>query len=126
MSEPRHENTIPPSPFLLHPSSLHRLARLIRKEVLSILRDRRTIITLVLMPLLLYPLLTIAFQQFLLGQVPPGDQTTYVVGFRSKEERDAVAQFIGLGLESIIGRRSPPPLGQHANQPLPELKTPDE
>lgn len=47
--------------------SLARLGRLVRKEVSSILRDRRTIITLVLMPLLLYPLLTLAFQQFLLA-----------------------------------------------------------
>src|SRR5262245_26934016 len=55
---------------LLHPSPrklLQRMGRLVRKEVSSILRDRRTIITLVLMPLLLYPLLSIAFQQFLLA-----------------------------------------------------------
>ena len=44
-----------------------RLLRLIRKELSEILRDRRTIITLVMMPLLLYPLLSVAFQQFLLA-----------------------------------------------------------
>jgi ABC-2 type transport system permease protein/sodium transport system permease protein len=38
-----------------------RLFRLARKELTEILRDRRTIITLVVMPLLLYPLLGIGF-----------------------------------------------------------------
>jgi ABC-type Na+ efflux pump permease subunit/membrane protease YdiL (CAAX protease family) len=42
-----------------------RIGRLARKELSEILRDRRTIITLLLMPLLLYPLLSFAFQQFL-------------------------------------------------------------
>ena len=46
---------------------VRRLGRLVRKELFEILRDRRTIITLVLMPLLLYPLLSLAFQQFLLA-----------------------------------------------------------
>ena len=53
---------------------LGRLWRLTLKELREILRDRRTILTLVLMPLLLYPLLSIAFQQFFLSQlnaVPP-------------------------------------------------------
>src|SRR5436305_14286294 len=49
---------------------LGRMGRLVRKEVSTILRDRRTIITLFLMPLLLYPLLTIAFRQFLLASGP--------------------------------------------------------
>ena len=35
------------------------------KELREILRDRRTIITLVVMPLLIYPLLAVVFQRFL-------------------------------------------------------------
>lgn len=49
-------------------AQVRRLGRLVRKEVTTILRDRRTILTLVLMPVLLYPLLTIAFLQFGLVQ----------------------------------------------------------
>lgn len=41
-----------------------RLWRLTQKELRETLRDRRTIITLVLMPLLVYPLLSVAFRQF--------------------------------------------------------------
>src|SRR5207247_6339912 len=50
--------------------ALARVGRLARKELSEILRDRRTIITLVLMPLLLYPLLSFAFRQFLPAMVP--------------------------------------------------------
>ena len=42
---------------------LGRLWRLTRKELSESLRDRRTLGTLVLMPILLYPLLAIAFMQ---------------------------------------------------------------
>ena len=76
-----------------------RLFRLTRKEIATILRDRRTVITLVLMPLLLYPLLTIAFQQFLLANAPlsgvPGDR--YRLGVKSETEARIVSRFLGLG-----------------------------
>ncbi len=49
------------------PSALGRVLRLTRKELSEILRDRRTIVTLVAMPLLLYPLMSVAFQQFFLA-----------------------------------------------------------
>jgi ABC-2 type transport system permease protein/sodium transport system permease protein len=46
---------------------LSRVARLAQKELRETLRDRRTIITLVLMPLLVYPVLSIALKQFLVS-----------------------------------------------------------
>ena len=52
-------------------SQLGRLVRLVRKELSEILRDRRTIITLVFMPFVLYPVLYIALSQLLLGAVKP-------------------------------------------------------
>ena len=52
----------PSSRASVHPAV--RLWRLTRKELRETLRDRRTIITLVLMPLLVYPLLSVAFRQF--------------------------------------------------------------
>jgi sodium transport system permease protein len=55
---------IPTNPLSFWQSSA-RVCRLARKELLEIVRDRRTIFTLVLMPLLLYPLLSFAFRQFL-------------------------------------------------------------
>jgi sodium transport system permease protein len=47
--------------------SLARVLRLAQKELRETLRDRRTIITLVLMPLLVYPVLSVALKQFLVS-----------------------------------------------------------
>ncbi|MEX0824718.1 MAG: ABC transporter permease subunit [Pirellulaceae bacterium] len=49
------------------PHSSARLVRLCRKELRETLRDRRTIMTLVLMPLLVYPLLSMTLQRVLLS-----------------------------------------------------------
>ena len=43
-----------------------RTFRLAVKELRETLRDRRTIVTLILMPILVYPLLAVAFQKFVL------------------------------------------------------------
>src|SRR5437763_1132447 len=74
-------------------SLLQRMGRLVRKEVSTILRDRRTIITLVLMPLLLYPLLTIAFRQFLLASsLQETEEPDYRIGFRTGPQQMSSAE----------------------------------
>jgi ABC-2 type transport system permease protein/sodium transport system permease protein len=62
------------------------VVRLARKELREILRDRRTIITLVVMPILLYPLLSIAFRQYFLTAVAPTTVTTYRVATQDQEQ----------------------------------------
>ena len=57
-------NNRPDSKYPARPFSLWRLAS---KELRETLRDRRTIITLVLMPLLVYPILSLIFRTFLLS-----------------------------------------------------------
>src|SRR5579862_2766127 len=87
--------------------SLFRLGRLIRKELAEIFRDRRTIITLVVMPLLLYPLLSVAFQQFLLaGTIDPNRTATYRFGFASEQQATVFGQFLSYG-EQLIKNRAP-------------------
>jgi ABC-2 type transport system permease protein/sodium transport system permease protein len=82
--------------------SLFRLGRLVRKELLEIFRDRRTIITLVLMPLLLYPLLSVAFQQFFLASsIDPNRGLTYRIGFARKQEYRTFFHFLAFG-EQIV------------------------
>jgi ABC-2 type transport system permease protein/sodium transport system permease protein len=76
-------------------SQLGRLGRLVRKELNEILRDRRTIITLVLMPLLLYPLLSIAFRHLLLASHKGEERPVYQLGFRSEREGTLVANYLG-------------------------------
>lgn len=68
-------------------SPFKRVFRLAHKELREILRDRRTIITLVAMPLLLYPLMSVAFQQFYLASRIAADPgTEYGIGVLSNEE----------------------------------------
>ena len=52
-----------------------RLLRLIRKELRETLRDRRTLFTLILMPLLVYPTLGLVFQRFLFQYSQSVDQS---------------------------------------------------
>ncbi len=62
-----------------------RIVRLCQKELKETLRDRRTIITLVMMPLLVYPLLSMALNRFLLSSGGPADQG-YSIGVISEGE----------------------------------------
>ena len=52
-----------------HGFTLARLRRLATKELRETLRDRRTIITLVLMPLLVYPILSLVFRTVLMSSI---------------------------------------------------------
>lgn len=67
--------------------SWSRLARLSRKELRETLRDRRTILTLVMMPILVYPLLSMALNRFLLSSGGPGE-TGFVVGVETVAESE--------------------------------------
>ena len=83
-----------------------RLGRLIRKELSETLRDRRTIVTLVLMPILLYPLLSVAFQQFFLASsLLTGKAIEYPLGFVAKDD---VAPFFDrvLAGDQILQRKA--------------------
>lgn len=75
---------------------LGRLGRLAQKELREILRDRRTILTLVLMPLLLYPLLTVVFQQFFLSTLTKQQAPVYRIGFRSADEANFFLRYLAL------------------------------
>lgn len=67
--------------------SWRRLGRLTRKELSEILRDRRTVVTLVAMPLLLYPLLSVAFLQFAwIGKAQTERGAKYFCGFVTEAE----------------------------------------
>jgi ABC-2 type transport system permease protein/sodium transport system permease protein len=81
---------------------LGRVRRLARKELSEVLRDRRTVLTLVLMPLLLYPLLAIAFRLFLLGGTFGEQVPRHRVAFRSQAEYEAVLGYLRLGEEALI------------------------
>ncbi len=62
-----------------------RLLRLCQKEIKETIRDRRTIMTLLLMPILVYPLLSMAMNRFLLSSASP-QGTVFTVGVATDGE----------------------------------------
>lgn len=83
---PNHDMTPPPRRQLLG-----RLQRLVRKELREILRDRRTIITLVVMPILIYPLLAVVFQRFLITSITVSENIAFDIGVDSVAAREVLA-----------------------------------
>ena len=73
------------------PSPLKRIWRLCVKELRETLRDRRTMVTLILMPLIVYPLLSIIFQRFLIETYQATRTTKCIVGV----ERDLDGKLFG-------------------------------
>lgn len=86
-----------------------RLWRLCRKELRETLRDRRTILTLVLMPLILYPLLSMTLQRFLYAATPPDGQTVYRIAVASDRQASAIDSLLQTPLSQ------PPPVLLQAN-----------
>jgi sodium transport system permease protein len=74
-----------------------RLTRLALKELRETLRDRRTIVTLVVMPLVLYPILAIVFQRFLLTSLSNHSSIEYVIGVDSPDSMRSLTQQLELG-----------------------------
>ena len=108
-AEPHDEGTPPPSGH--HSNGFGRFRRLALKELRETLRDRRTITTLVLMPLLIYPLISIAFQKFLVTSLRPSAEIVYHVAFESYEESEIVSRYLSMGelLLSIEDSNGPSP-----------------
>lgn len=84
-----------------------RLGRLIRKELRETLRDRRTIITLVLMPVLVYPLLGVTFQKFFLAQFAVQDAAEVLVAFESDAAAARFREAFSRG-NRLLGRELEP------------------
>ncbi|MBW3596220.1 MAG: ABC transporter permease subunit [Planctomycetes bacterium] len=89
-----------------HSPAWGRWKRLAQKELRETLRDRRTIVTLVLMPLLVYPLLNIAFQRYLLSGVGAAGQVTYHIGVESREKAEMLDAFLALGDRLLRDRKN--------------------
>ncbi len=91
-----------------------RRGRLILKELRETLRDRRTILTLLLMPVLAYPLLGVAFQRLLLAQVGAAGGAEYVVAFPTEDQGSDFervwANALGAWGDRENTRRRPTPL----------------
>jgi ABC-2 type transport system permease protein/sodium transport system permease protein len=101
---------------------IRRLGRLTLKELREILRDRRTIVTLVLMPLLVYPLLSVAFKQFFVSQLTALKAQRYKVGFENEQDGRYFAAILkGAGLPTINIGDELAAAGYPSDQPIVEL-----
>jgi ABC-2 type transport system permease protein/sodium transport system permease protein len=102
-AEPFVENKLPsggPPPGSRGGSSWpspSRLGRLCLKELRETLRDRRTILTLVLMPLLVYPLLSVAFQRLLASSQESPGRVDWVIGVSPPGELPRLQTLLALG-----------------------------
>ena len=75
-----------------------RWLRLARKELREILRDRRTLLTLALMPILLYPLLGFAFSYTYGGKNrPEGTGPQFRLGFEKSEDAELFSRILQRG-----------------------------
>jgi len=93
-----------------------RLARLCLKELRETLRDRRTIVTLVLMPLLVYPLLSLSFQRLLLTSLDSSRPVRGVIVVPSQSAFDHVHPMLRYG-ELLLRDQQPPANGdKQANE----------
>lgn len=81
--------------------SLARQWRLTRKELAETLRDRRTIVTLIVMPLLVYPLLSILFRQFLKDSLGKPGATTVVIGVDDERSHQMLQDWLAVGDEYL-------------------------
>ncbi len=90
--------------FAVHP--LRRLWLLVRKELRETLRDRRTVITLFAMPLLLYPLLGGMFR-FLLVQKEISQRPVYRLVVTSDQEVEWLARNLAQAEEALREQDKP-------------------
>jgi ABC-2 type transport system permease protein/sodium transport system permease protein len=88
MNDARDSAALHPTPPTRH-SAVARVLRLARKELREILRDRRTIVTLIAMPILLYPLMSVLFLQFALANKLSGKTETEVFRLGALTETEA-------------------------------------
>lgn len=95
-----------------------RIGRLALKELRETLRDRRTIVTLVLMPLIVYPMLSLAFQKFLLtGAAGMSRLVPYRIGVASEEDAKLLQSALKRGL-LVEDRRAQRSQRRRATEPL--------
>ncbi len=78
--------------------------RMALKELREILRDRRTTITLVAMPLLIYPLLGVTMQKLLIAELTSQPKVEYRVALTSENDLPRFRRLFGRG-HVLVARR---------------------
>ncbi len=109
------------------PSRFSQFARIALKELREILRDRRTIITLVLMPIFLYPLLGGIVQKVLLSSVAKmGNGPVYLVGFETEADARRFQALSGMKFSAVPDPAGTDQADQSGTPPEDDAKTPED
>ena len=77
---------------------MKKIGILIKKEIMEILRDKKTLIIMVVVPVLLYPLIIIAMTVGMSMMMQAQEEKTYTIGYRSQDQ-----EYV-LPLEEIYGK----------------------
>lgn len=88
--------------------SVARFGRLCMKELRESLRDRRTVITLVLMPLLIYPLLSLVLNRVLLSNVSAQARQIVTIGMTPEISSSPFPEFIRTGWSLLADKDHSP------------------
>lgn len=65
---------------------MKKIGILVKKEIMEILRDKKTLIIMVVVPVLLYPLIIIAMTVGMSMMMQAQEEKTYTVGYRSQDQ----------------------------------------
>ena len=105
--------------------SKFRISRLAKKELRETLRDRRTLVTLIVMPLLVYPILSLVFRTFLLNNADTfmqgGGSNQYRILVDGDADEETLGQVVGRIRSLVSVLDGPPPQLQN-----PEAQPPTE
>ncbi|MEO8271341.1 MAG: hypothetical protein ABI557_16585, partial [Aureliella sp.] len=85
-----------------------RMIRLCLKELRESLRDRRTIVTLVLMPLLVYPLLSLVLNRVLLTGANTKTGTFVTIGIGQELRESTLPLLLEIGFSQLTFRQTAP------------------
>lgn len=88
--------------------SFARFGRMCLKELRESLRDRRTVITLVLMPLLIYPLLSLVLNRVLLNNVSAQARQTVTIGMSTEIGGSPFPEFLRTGWSLLADKDHSP------------------
>lgn len=91
-----------------HTFNFARFGRLCLKELRESLRDRRTVITLVLMPLLIYPLLSLVLNRVLLNSVAARARQVVTIGMSPEIEASPFPEFLLTGWSLLADEQHSP------------------
>ncbi len=75
-------------------SSLHRIRTIYQKELLDILRDRRTLIAMIVVPIVLYPLLMVGSLQAVTIQESSLNKEKYIIGVVGHKQKDLLTYLL--------------------------------